>query len=280
MFLFKINLITRSNNYFMKTSFRLISLIFIILFISISFNILQSQTLGSKPDPIIFAYGGGLNKTFITYVASLTGKSNPSICYIPTASADSDQGIIRWYEMAKDLPIRPSVLRTFVTSYDDKESFENIIMRMDAIIVGGGNTLNMMAIWKAQGIDTVIKNAYKKGIVMAGGSAGSLCWFESGTTDSRPINLSIVECLGILPYSHCPHYHSEKSRQPLYFDNILNGHLSSGYAIDDQAGIVFKNGVVDHVVRMNEENNAYFVHLKNGKIVEDKLPGKIIENVK
>ncbi len=263
----------------MKTRLNRISGIFL-MFVLFTNCSIKGQEQIANTEPTIFAYGGGFGKTFIQYVADLTMKENPSICYIPTAAADSDRSIKRWFDRAKGLPIKPYILRTFISSYHQDQTFEEIIMSMDAIIVSGGNTLNMMAVWQAQGIDTILKKAYEKGIVMAGGSAGSLAWFESGTTDSRPKELSIVNCLGFLPYSHSPHYSSEKSRRPAYHKNILNGDLGPGYAIDNNCGIVFRNGKVDHVVQTDQKYNAYFVHIVNGQIVEDKLEAKIIEVIK
>jgi peptidase E len=145
-------------------------------------------------------------------------------------------------------------------------------MNMDAIIVGGGNTLNMMAVWKAQGIDTVLRKAYDKGIVMAGGSAGSLCWFLGGTTDSRPRQLTIVECLGFIPTSHCPHYHSEPGRRPLYQQLILSGQLPAGYACDDHAGILFENEKPIRSVAADKDSHTYFVSVADGRIKEEQLP--------
>jgi peptidase E len=135
----------------------------------------------------------------------------------------------------------------------------------------------MMAIWKAQGIDVILKKALEKGIVLAGGSAGSLCWFENGTTDSRPIELTVVEGLGFLPFSHSPHYHKEEFRRPLYLKNIEQGIFKAGYAMDDYAGIIFKNGKPFKVVSTNEESNCYFVSMKDGKVVEEKLKAVIIK---
>ena len=107
--------------------------------------------------------------------------------------------IVRWFESCADLPIRPFVQRSFISSYNQKESFEDIFMSMDAILVGGGNTLNMIAIWKAQGMDIALRKAWEHGVVLGGGSAGSLCWFEQGTTDSRPGKLTTVEAVS---YTH------------------------------------------------------------------------------
>jgi len=234
----------------------------------------QSATSSQKT---IFVYGGQINKSFVSYIALLTGEDKPKICFLPTATGDSERYINYWYELCNDLPVIPYVLRVWISSYSQEKTFEEILLEMDAIVVGGGNTLNMIAIWKAQGIDDVLKTALDKGIVLAGGSAGSLCWFLNGTTDSRPKELSIVEGLGFLKYSHCPHYSSEESRRPLYHKNILSGDFLPGYACDDQAGIVFKNGEFAKAVSLNKENNSYFVSVENGEITEQKLDPEIIE---
>jgi dipeptidase E len=226
----------------------------------------------------IFAYGGGFTKPFMRYVIALTKKDNPRICFLPTASADNANVIIAWYKVCEDLPMRPFVQMAFVASYTEPKTFEENLLSMDAIIVGGGNTLNMMAIWKAQGIDTVLRKAYNKGIVLAGGSAGSLCWFQGGTTDSRPRDLSIVKGLGFIQTSHCPHYHSEPLRKPLYFDNILKGKLNAGYAIDDLAGIVFENEKYIRSVAVDDKSNTYYVSVVDGKVDEKLLPvGEVIK---
>lgn len=228
-------------------------------------------------DKIIFVAGGGLNKTYINYVAGLTNKTNPKICFVPTATGDSPNTILTWYANCEDLPIRPYVMRSFINSNTTLQSFEEIIMSMDAIIVGGGNTLNMMAIWKAQGIDTALRKAYEQGIVLAGGSAGSLCWFTGGSTDSRPKELTIVEGLGILNFSHSPHYLEESGRRPLYHQLILSGKLKAGYACDDRAGLLFVNGEVKKSVTQDENHHNYFVSAKDGKINEQLLPAEIIK---
>lgn len=149
-------------------------------------------------------------------------------------------------------------------------------MNMDAILVGGGNTLNMMAIWKAQGMDIALRKAYEKGVVLGGGSAGSLCWFEQGSTDSRPGKLSTVEGLGLIKSSHSPHYDGEGERKPLYWSRIKSGEYKSGYACDDKAGIYFENEQVREVVSLNEKSNAYFVSLSEGVVKETVLQKKIL----
>src|SRR5690606_4605348 len=157
----------------------------------------------------LFITGGSLAPRFIQHIAKLTGKDNPAICLIPTAVGDSIVRINAWYETCEYLPIRPHVLKTFISSYTTTRSFEDTIMSMDAIVVSGGNTVNMLAIWKAHGIDLALRKAYDSGIVMAGGSAGSWCWFENGTTDSRPVHVTKVEVLGWIKGSQSTHYDTE-----------------------------------------------------------------------
>lgn len=253
--------------------------VFYYLLLIFFFNSSQvySQDSTKNINKTIFVTGGSFGKQYILYVASLTNKTNPKICFIPTASADNAGGIANWYATCEDLPVKPYVLRTFINSNPDQKTFEEIIMSMDAIIVGGGSTLNMMAIWKAQGIDTVLRKAYNKGIILSGGSAGSLCWFTGGSTDSRPKQLSLVECLGFLNYSHSPHYHAEPARRPLYHNYILSGTLKPGYACDDRAGLLFINGVMKRSVSLDANNNNYFVSLVDGKIKEELLPAEIIK---
>lgn len=239
-----------------------------------SFAQIQGQPAAEKK---IFVYGGGFGKEFVRYIKEQTGKSNPKVCFLPTASGDSERGIINFFEVCSDQGVQPSVMRVWIASPTAPKSWEEILLDVDAIIVGGGNTLNMMAIWKAQGIDIALKKAYEKGIVMAGGSAGSLCWFKSGTTDSRPKELTIVECLGFLDFSHCPHYHSEEARRPLYHKNILSGNLAPGYACDDRAGLLFINGTLKEAVSTEASQNSYFVTVKDGKISEEKLTSRILK---
>jgi dipeptidase E len=224
----------------------------------------------------IFITGGDFGPAFINYVATLTKKTEPKICYIPTASADNIYSIAYWYELCSKLPVKPYVLRTFINSSPEQQTFEETIMGMDAIVVGGGSTLNMMAIWRAQGIDTVLRKAYERGIVMAGGSAGSLCWFNAGPTDSRPQHLTFVDCLGFIKTSHCPHYHSEPTRKPIYQQAILDGKLGPGYACDDKAGILFENEKLIKCVAADQSSHVYFLSVSDGKIKEDQLAVEVL----
>lgn len=242
-------------------------LIVILLFSSVEIVFAQDQ--------YIFAYGGAQVKQFVKEIIKLTGKKRPKICFLPTASGDNAKDIIRWYELVHDLSVEATVQRTFeIGSKSQKVSFEDVLLNVDAIVVGGGNTVNMIAVWEAQGIDLVLEKALEKGVILAGNSAGSLCWFEKGITDSRPVKLGVVEGLGFLKFSNCPHY---GARRELYHEYIKTGIFKAGYGIGSSSGIIFKNGKPFKVVSTSEEHNSYFVSIKNGKLVEEKLDAIILK---
>ncbi len=219
----------------------------------------------------ILIAGGGFNKAFIRYMAVLSGKKRPRICYLPTASADNEAGIVYFYSQCAELDVEPHVQRSFIESLSQTRGWDEVLLSMDGIVVSGGNTLNQQAIWKAQGIDVVLKQAWDKGVVLGGASAGSLCWFEEGTTDSRPKALSIVKCLGFLPGSHSPHYDREAGRRPLYHQLIGSGAMKPGYACDNDAGIYFEDTTVKRVVSTRPEAKVYYVSVVNGAVVEKTL---------
>ena len=219
----------------------------------------------------ILIAGGGFNRAFIRYMAVLSGKPRARICYLPTASADDADGIINFYRECAELDVEPHVQRSFIESLSQTQGWDEVLLSMDGIVVSGGNTLNQQAIWKAQGIDVVLRAAWDKGVVLGGASAGSLCWFEEGTTDSRPKELSIVTCLGFLPGSHSPHYDREPGRRPLYQRLIGAGSMKPGYACDNDAGIYFEDTAVRRVVSTRAEAKVYYVSVVNGAVVEKTL---------
>jgi peptidase E len=225
----------------------------------------------------ILIAGGGFGETFIRYMASLTGKERPRLCYLPTASADSDSGIIRWYQNCAALEVVPFVQESFISSYRMDRTFAEVLLSMDGIVVSGGNTLNQQAIWKVQGIDEVLREAWDRGIVLGGASAGSLCWFEEGTTDSRPKELTKIECLGFLKGSHSPHYDGEAQRRPRYHELIRTGVLKPGYACDNNAGIYFEDNEVKRVVSTTAEAKVYHVTFEGGRIRERLLEPERID---
>lgn len=224
----------------------------------------------------ILIAGGGFNTAFIRYMAELTGTPRPKLLYLPTASADSPNGIISWYKSCAPLNVEASHQISFIASTQQPRSWDEVLLSVDGIVCSGGNTLNQQAIWKAQGIDVILKQAWDKGIVLGGASAGSLCWFEEGTTDSRPKELSTVQGLGFLAGSHCPHYDAEPGRRPLYHKLIESGQMKPGYACDNDAGLYFEGTEVKRVVHTRAEARVYYVMVVNGKAVERRLPPELI----
>ncbi|MCI1785291.1 MAG: peptidase E [Bacteroidales bacterium] len=251
------------------------TLLIVLFLTSIGIGNLKAQQITGKNDETIFIWGGDINTKFVRYVADLTKKERPEICYLPTASGDNQDNIKYWENICNRLQLDTLILKVWVSSSEKNQSFEDILLNSDAIVVGGGNTLNMLGIWKAQGIDTILEKALKSGIILSGGSAGSICWFQNGISDSRPVDLSVVKGLGFLPYSNCPHY-SQESRKKLYQQMIKDGQMNPGYATDELAGILFKNGKAVKFISQSDIHNSYFVSLEKGKIKETELKSGIL----
>jgi dipeptidase E len=233
-------------------------------------DMLHDDTPTAATRKILIA-GGGFNEAFIRYMAALTGKTRPKILYLPTATADDPRSIMNFYAQCARLEVEPQVQTSFIESLSQKRGWDEVLLSVDGVVASGGNTLNQQAIWKAQGIDAILRQAWEKGIVLGGASAGSLCWFEEGTTDSRPKELSIVKCLGFLPGSHSPHYDAEAGRRPLYQKLIASGEMKPGYACDNDAGIYFEGTQVKRVVHARKEAKVYHVTVVDGKAVEQTL---------
>jgi len=231
-------------------------------------NVTSNESTARAATRKILIAGGGFNTAFIRYMAELTGKRRPRLCYLPTASADSAAGTIAWFQNCAPLEVQPFVQESFIESLTQTQGWDEVLLSMDGIVASGGNTLNQQAIWKAQGIDAVLRQAWDRGIVLGGASAGSLCWFEEGTTDSRPKELSIVKCLGFLKGSHSPHYDREAGRRPLYHKLIGSGEMKPGYACDNDAGIYFEDNEVKRVVATRPDAKVYYVSVVGGQVVE------------
>ena len=238
---------------------------------------LETTQVAQNPNRKILLADGGFGTTFIKHMAELTGKERPRICYLPTASADRESRNLQWYQDCAPLNVEPHVQASFITSYRMIQTFEEVLLSMDAIVVSGGNTLNQQVIWKAHGIDEVLRKAWDEGIVLGGASAGSLCWFDEGTTDSRPIEFSKVECLGFLTGSHSPHYDREGARRPTYERMILSGEMQPGYAWHNDAGIYFVDNEVERVVHSRGDAKVSYVSVVDGRISERELQAEMID---
>ncbi len=220
----------------------------------------------------ILLAGGRFEQKWIARMAALTGKPRPKLLYLATANGDAPASVISWFQLCSTLDVEPSFQPSFINSVAQKKSWEEVFLGVDGIVVSGGNTLNQQAIWTAQGIDPILRKAWEQGIVLGGASAGSLCWFEEGSTDSRPQALSVVKGLGFIKGSHSPHYDAEPGRRPQYQQLVASGALKPGYACDNGAGIYFEGAKPARFLSSLPGAKVYFVSASNGAAVETVMP--------
>ncbi len=168
----------------------------------------------------------------LAYAARLTGVRAPRICILNTAAGDDSGAYLRSYQLLGEIGGRLTHLQLF--PMPNAADPEDLLLSQDMIFVGGGSVANMLAVWQVHGVDSIMRRAWQAGIVLSGVSAGAICWFTSGTTDSFGIDLRpFTGGLGLLAPSYCPHYDSEAGRRPLYQSLIADGSLPPGIACDD-----------------------------------------------
>jgi dipeptidase E len=207
------------------------------------------------------------------YVLSLTQKDHPRVLYLGTAGGDSDAHIVLFYEAFAGRA-RPSHLKLFGTP--NRSEWRPLIREQDVIYVGGGNTANMLAIWRVHGMDQALREAWDDGVVLCGVSAGMNCWFEASITDSFGLELSALrDGLGLLSGSVCPHYDGEERRRPVYRQLVGEG-LPGGYAVEDSAAIVFEDSSFKEAVAEVEGRRAYRVELVDGQVTETAVPTRFL----
>lgn len=214
--------------------------------------------------------GGGFSmepKTLLLdqYILGLSKKEKPNVCFVPTASGDSDDYIVRFYSTYVKLPCQPSHLSLFNPPTADLRSF---VLEQDIIYVGGGNTKSLIALWKEWELDKILKEAWENGVILSGLSAGSICWFEQGVTDSIPGELTVLQCFGFLKGSNCPHYDGESARRPSYHRLLSQGLISQGYAADDGVGLHFIGDKLEKIVSSRPHAKAYQLE-KIGETVKE-----------
>lgn len=189
-------------------------------------------------------FGGDTAPGLDTYLLEVCEAAEPRIGFLPTATGDSDTYVVRFYQRFLGLPCRPSHVPLFRRT----PALADWAKEQDLIYVGGGNTKSMLAVWRAWGLDEVLRRAYDAGTVLAGVSAGAICWFEEGLTDSWADDLHPLPCLGFLEGSCCPHWTGEADRQPRYEELVAGGEIRAGIAIDDGAGVHFLDGKPHRIV--------------------------------
>src|SRR5215472_8771453 len=169
----------------------------------------------------------------IAHALSLSGNATPRVCVLNTANGDDPGSYQRFYARLSQQRVLVSHLQLFtMPNVDDPE---DLLLSQDVIFVGGGSVANMLAVWRVHGLDRIMRRAWESGVVLAGVSAGAICWFEGGTTDSfGPVIRAFTAGLGLLSGSYCPHYDSEPTRRPTYQSLVAESALAAGVPCDDR----------------------------------------------
>ena len=222
---------------------------------------------------IIAIGGGGFGRNpgegiIEGYILDQSKKSKPKVCFIPTATGDDEGYKESYYSTFSMFDCDPVHLDFFKRTPD----LEQLILNQDIIFVGGGNTKSMLAVWKDWGLDILLKEAYEKGVIMSGVSAGAICWFDQGVTDSWAEDLKIMDCLGFMEGACCPHYDEEPQRKPSLNKFITEKALKSCYAVDGGCALHIEDEEEFKSVVFSKNKNSFLVELKDNKVVEKPYP--------
>jgi dipeptidase E len=225
------------------------------------------------PAQILAIGGGGFSDAerltpLDRYLIDITGKSRPRACFLGTASGDAERYAAKFYRAYAGVA-QPSDLVLF--GAPDRDAVARLADQ-DMIFVGGGNTANMLAVWRLHGVDEVLRQAWQAGIVLAGISAGAICWFEACLTDSfgpqlEPLN----DGLALLPGSACPHLSADVLRRSRYAQTMADGRLPGGYGIEDGAALHFVGTELKTVVSEVSDRSAFHFALRHGTVHEELL---------
>ena len=222
----------------------------------------------------IIAIGGGgfgrnPNKPVIEdYIVNLSSSSKPNVTFFPTASAEDGNYIVNFYTAFSKLNCNAQHISLFKKTPDLK----SIIEQSDIIYIGGGNTKSMLAVFREWNLDNLIVNAYKKGKILAGVSAGAICWFNKGVTDSWAHGLQILDCMNVLDGVCCPHYDGEANRRPSVEKFLKNNDIEDCLCIEDGAAVHYQNELLKTAISFYKDKNVYNVKYDSNKLVETALP--------
>jgi len=222
---------------------------------------------------IIVIGGGGFYRDGETlalerYILQQTNAASPRVAFIPTASGDPDNYVASFYTAFLRLGCRPSVLNFFKRTPD----LRSALLDQDVIYVGGGNTKTLLAVWRDWEVPDILRKAWDAGVVLTGVSAGAICWFEQGLTDSFADGLRPLEGLGFLPGSCCPHYDGEVQRRPSYHRLLASGEISAGIALEDWTAVHFKGTEIHRVIAARGGARVYNMRAVYGSVQEVPLP--------
>ncbi len=227
--------------------------------------------------PQIVALGGGGfsmerdGSLLDDYVLSLTGAARPRVCFLPTASGDADHYVVRFYRrFSPDCEAsHVSLFRRDQGTGGVEDDLATHLLSQDLIYVGGGNVVSMLGAWRAHGLDAILRRAWRRGIVMCGPSAGSLCWFEQALSAFHGAP-RIVRGLGLLPYSNCVHYDAEPARRTEYHRSVADG-MRAGYAVEDGVALHFRATELERAVSSRRDGSAFLVEHDGERVRESRL---------
>ncbi len=231
--------------------------------------------------PTIFAMGGGgftmepENPALDDYIRSLAPAREPRICLLPTAGGDSEDQIRRFYATFRDMLCEPGHVSLFRLGTHPVPLRETLLAQ-DVIYVGGGSMINLMALWRAHGLDAILREAWQAGIVLAGLSAGSMCWFSWGVTKGAGVPVP-ARGLGFLPGSNSVHYDGERERRPVFLDAVAAGAVPGGWGVDDGVGLLFRGARLAEAVSSRPAARAYRVRAVEGEAVEEVVEPRLLK---
>jgi len=219
---------------------------------------------------IVAIGGGGFGRSIGSleiekYIISLVSKKRPKICFIPTASGDSSLYKLNFYRAFSKL----DCVTSHIDFFSRTENLEEKVLTQDIIYVGGGNTKSMLAVWKEWNLQNILHNAYVKGIVMSGVSAGAICWFEKGITDSFANELNIIDCLGFVDGIACPHFDEEKEREPYVKEVIQNEIIESCICIEGNSALHIKNNFEYSSIDFGNGKKCFRVTKENNNLKKE-----------
>jgi peptidase E len=232
----------------------------------------------------ILALGGGgflmenRHSPIDQYIVKLAGQARPRICFVSTPNGDLPEGIDKFYEAYGPLNCEPSHLAFFRKPGPGAialSSIEDALLAMDVIYVGGGNTRSALGVWREWGLQEVFQRALASGALLCGMSAGAICWFESGLTDSGAA-LQPLRCLGFLGGACSVHYHSDPLRKAMLHELVAARVLTEGIGIDDYAGVLYEDGRIAKVLSWRRGAAAHRVTYRDRQLIEEMLPGQSV----
>jgi len=234
----------------------------------------RPESLASS-EPLIFAMGGGgftmepSNPLLDDYVLSLARSPRPRVLFIPTASGDPLEQMNAFRARFAGRPCVPEQLSLF-RLHGARRSLEEIVLAQEIVYVGGGSMRNMLAIWQAHNLDEILIEAWRRGVILAGLSAGAMCWFEGGVTRSSGPPEAIVG-LGLLRGSLSVHADGEPERLPVWLAGVRDGTLPGGWALDDGVGLLFRGEALESVVSSRPGARAERADAVGGELVRRQL---------